>query len=165
MKPLLLAARQLSVEYCSTGMLFYPAISIRIWVGMIMSIAYAAAGIVTAFGIALILGFRPGMPGRWRKSKARRSAAAVPSYRAVSVQHGEHACDGIRKLIGKRFLAGQTPMLPLEDCSSPNCDCRYIHHEDRREVVRDRRSITDPTEPELEKRQSSGRRRTDPRQL
>jgi hypothetical protein len=60
-------------------------------------------------------------------------------YHAVSIEPGPRACEAVRKLEGERFLSTSAPMLPLGDCGSSNCECRYAHHSDRRGAQRDRR--------------------------
>jgi hypothetical protein len=37
-----------------------------------------------------------------------------------------------REIDGRRFLATAAPRLPLPDCNALECNCRFIHHEDRR---------------------------------
>jgi hypothetical protein len=59
-------------------------------------------------------------------------------YHAVSIEPGMRACDAVRKLENRRFLSSNAPMLPLKGCGSPTCQCRYVHHDDRR-TLRDRR--------------------------
>lgn len=34
----------------------------------------------------------------------------------------------------KRFLSGDAPRLPLPSCGAPTCNCRYVHHGDRRDA-------------------------------
>lgn len=134
-----------------------------------MYLIYAAGGIVTAVGVALILGFRPTASKKRQNSSTKNTAVrkpvAGPSYRAVSIHRDHVACDAAKKLVDERFLVGQTPMLPLDECDKTECNCRYTHHDDRRESTRDRRSIKDSTAPEAEHRHSGSRRRTDLKQL
>ena len=54
------------------------------------------------------------------------------SFHAVSIQPGHACCHQARALQGQRFLSREAPTLPLKNCSSGNCTCRYQHHEDRR---------------------------------
>ncbi len=52
-------------------------------------------------------------------------------------------------------------MLPLRDCGSATCQCRYVHHNDRRSV-RDRRvNFANPYAHKMSERRLSGRRVTD----
>lgn len=88
------------------------------------------------------------------------------SYRAVSVQTRDDACDTARTLAGKRFLVNSAPILPVPGCSCANCHCSYAHHADRRGEDDDRRSphaLTTElyTRTATERRTRRGRRRTD----
>lgn len=85
-------------------------------------------------------------------------------YHAVSVKHGANACAAVSKISGQRFLASQAPDLPLPGCDADQCDCRFIHHDDRRSG-KDRRSPFTPGGVAAatgsyagERRQSSDRR-------
>ena len=61
-------------------------------------------------------------------------------WHAVSVRVGPDACLAAKTMEGRRFLAAEAPTLPLAECSdSEACQCRFIHHEDRRSG-RDRRA-------------------------
>ena len=42
------------------------------------------------------------------------------------------ACEAARALEGERFLANQSPALPLAGCSKARCDCRFAKLSDRR---------------------------------
>ncbi|MFT3907354.1 MAG: hypothetical protein QM718_13725 [Steroidobacteraceae bacterium] len=54
-------------------------------------------------------------------------------YHAVSVRSGRFgACDLARQCAQRRFLSSEAPPLPLPGCNQARCDCRYVHHEDRR---------------------------------
>jgi hypothetical protein len=51
---------------------------------------------------------------------------------AVSVESDFMVCDAARTLGDKRFLSAEAPPLPLPGCDRGRCECRYVHHEDRR---------------------------------
>lgn len=57
---------------------------------------------------------------------------APSSFHAVTVAPGPRACKEARALQGKRFLSREAPSLPLRNCGSPQCECRYEHYDDRR---------------------------------
>ena len=58
-------------------------------------------------------------------------------YQAVSIAHGLVNCQAVRDIQGKRFLASEAPMLPLEDCTESNdCMCKYQKWDDRRQEDR-----------------------------
>ena len=84
-------------------------------------------------------------------AKVRTSGGAVEHrrignpYHAVSIETGSRACEAARALEGRRFLSSSAPMLPLNGCNSTTCQCRYVHHSDRR-ASRDRR-VAGPTSP------------------
>ena len=60
-------------------------------------------------------------------------------YHAVSVKPGAYACAAANNIAGQRFLAAQAPTLPLPDCDADECECHFVHHNDRR-TGKDRRS-------------------------
>lgn len=74
------------------------------------------------------------------KSAFFASAEEFP-YRAVSIKPGTHACASAYALSTQRFLVGDTPKVPVQDCTERNCECRYRHHRDRRRASGDRRAI------------------------
>lgn len=80
-------------------------------------------------------------------------------YHAVSC---EGNCEALHSLQGRRFLVTEAPPLPVPGCSAEYCDCRYVHHRDRRQG--DRRSIGDLTRmlsDRPNRRHSQGRREED----
>ena len=87
------------------------------------------------------------------------------AFHAVTIVSGRHACTAARTLAGKRFLSSEAPILPLKDCNSEECECRYEHHEDRRIGPRRARELgvaIDGFEgDEQRSKQKRGRRKTD----
>ena len=75
---------------------------------------------------------------RAKAEKPRKAIKSTP-FHAVSIKHATDACTAAKDLGGKRFLSADAPALPLPDCDAGNCDCRFVHHEDRRHP-NDRRS-------------------------
>ena len=73
------------------------------------------------------------------KAEKPREAIKSAPFHAVSIKHAADACAAARDLSGKRFLSAEAPTLPLPDCDAGNCDCRFVHHGDRRHP-NDRRS-------------------------
>jgi hypothetical protein len=57
-------------------------------------------------------------------------------WHAVSVIPCRDACGAARQANRVRFLSKEAPVLPLPGCSARNCDCRYRHHQDRRNTLR-----------------------------
>jgi hypothetical protein len=78
--------------------------------------------------------------------EAAEPPAAVPRkpvnlYHAVTIAPGPRACTAARELRGRRFLSREAPVLPLKNCGSAECECRYEHYEDRRKGGRRARDL------------------------
>lgn len=56
----------------------------------------------------------------------------VNPWHAVSIAPGPRACNAARELHGHRFVSRSAPPLPLKNCDSAACTCRYEHFDDRR---------------------------------
>ena len=87
---------------------------------------------------------------RTRQSGEDTKKPAVPrvsqqstAYHAVSIKFSSNACKAARDLQGRRFLSNAAPRLPLPECDELECNCRFIHHKDRR-TGKDRRSPFGP---------------------
>lgn len=67
-----------------------------------------------------------------------KSSTAAKQFRAVSVESDWRGCCAAAKALeGQRFLCGEAPMLPLDDCTDPSsCHCVYKHWSDRRHQER-----------------------------
>ena len=72
--------------------------------------------------------------------KAQRPGNLHNLYHSASINYGGCACTAVKALGEKRFLAEQAPQIPLLNCDSAKCQCRYVRHEDRR-VAQDRRAL------------------------
>lgn len=104
--------------------------------------------IAALVAVACVAAFR--RPGRarvtgspaTRRTSARTAAGAAAPCRvsakrpvcthAVSVESGLTPCAAALALSHRRFLSNEAPSLPLPDCDSDSCGCRYAHHDDRR---------------------------------
>jgi hypothetical protein len=104
------------------------------------------------------------------QEKRRQSAAIAHNpYAAVSIRPGRGACAAAQALRERRFLPSEAPITPLGDCTSPHCECRYVHYADRRAGDDDRRSISSAVEetyastgkPERRRMHPPGRRAED----
>ena len=73
-------------------------------------------------------------------------ARVVNSYHAVSIKPGPRCCQTAKTMSGVRFLSKQAPRLPLPQCDAASCECKYVHHEDRRSDDR-RASDGGPVKP------------------
>lgn len=86
-------------------------------------------------------------------------------YHAVSIEFGLEACPTVQSISDKFFLATQAPSIPLSECTSAACHCKYIHHKGRRHSIRRPQTIltTEAYEStgKLERRMNTGRRETD----
>ncbi|MDJ0814378.1 MAG: hypothetical protein QNJ23_11690 [Woeseiaceae bacterium] len=92
-------------------------------------------------------------------------------FHAVSIRFESNACKAARELEGRRFLSSAAPRLPLPECNVLECNCRFVHHKDRRSG-RDRRSPFGPGgiggstgKYEQEQRTGSDRRKRDDEEL
>ena len=82
-------------------------------------------------------------------------------YAAVSCS-GE--CECLQGLSSKRYLGGEAPPLPVPSCTKSQCDCTYVHFNDRRDKFRERRRLERAgkrLEESEERRKSTGRRASD----
>ncbi len=106
-----------------------------------------------------------GLFGREAEPKPAPAKKIQPTFHAVSVALGDKACAAAKALEGKRFLSRQAPVLPLKDCDRTQCQCRYVHYDDRRKALRRARDIgvTIAGHEADEKRVNAkrGRRKTD----
>lgn len=85
--------------------------------------------------------YRKGLdkPGERQDRRISGRSKVGTEFHAVSIKPGAYACNQANELAGERFLATKAPELPLEGCMSSNCECRFVHHDDRR-AGKDRRS-------------------------
>ncbi len=66
-------------------------------------------------------------------SRPTRKAPAT-TFHAVSIAYEPTACSAAKSLEGKRFLSDAAPPVPLPECDVLDCQCRFEHHQDRREA-------------------------------
>ena len=71
--------------------------------------------------------------------RERRVASSDSRFHAVSIRFEANACAAAKALAGTRFLASEAPKRPLASGDSVSCQCRFVHHQDRRSG-KDRRS-------------------------
>ena len=101
-----------------------------------------------------------------RRTQALVSSKRI-SYKSVSIVCDSSACEAAESLMDKQFLTHEAPVVPLPDCTSTHCECKYIHHQDRRKQTIDRRAPvalnTDTSEQSdrSDRRCNNGRRRSD----
>jgi hypothetical protein len=84
--------------------------------------------------------------GAAQRNGAARTAGAqsvtndANPFRAVSIKAGTSPCAAVKALQDERFLIGAVPHIPLAECGSKSCTCKYVHHEDRRRPDDERRA-------------------------
>ena len=98
---------------------------------------------------------------------ASRSHSRNAAFHAVSIKMSGNACNAAQAMSGRRFLSTAAPKLPLPECDVLDCNCRFVHHKDRRSG-KDRRSPFGPSgfggatgRHEVEHRQGPDRRQSD----
>ncbi|QYJ85462.1 hypothetical protein K0I73_14830 [Shewanella mesophila] len=75
-----------------------------------------------------------------QESKSDQNArAGLRSYHSVEIVNESGMCASAKGLKGKRYLSQDAPKIPLPNCENKECNCRYIHYEDRRKYNEDRR--------------------------
>ncbi len=100
-------------------------------------------------------------------SRAKADSQTASRYSAVSIQCSGAECQAARAVQGMRFLGEDAPNLPLNDCTSPKCICRYSHYDDRRSSLLDRRVLAHSMKEDLgssrsnDQREGLGRRASD----
>ena len=58
-------------------------------------------------------------------------------YSGVQVKSNpDTCCQAARDIAGQRFLTRNAPMLPLDGCDAPECQCTYKRFDDRRTEYR-----------------------------
>ena len=94
------------------------------------------------------------------KAKNTRTTASRQHslYESVSVVCASGACEPAKALAEKRFLSSEAPILPLSDCSSSTCSCKYVHYDDRRSDSGGRRALASVRADMFEQSGHKGRR-------
>jgi hypothetical protein len=68
-----------------------------------------------------------------KTNKTTNGGKSNSRYRCVEVQtHRDDCCKAAHDLAGKRFLHGEVPALPLDECDAGECGCDYKLLDDRR---------------------------------
>jgi hypothetical protein len=67
-----------------------------------------------------------------KPSRSRQSSNNANPYHAVAIAKSSIACTASAKVVGRRYLSKEAPLLPLAGCTASLCNCRYVHYADRR---------------------------------
>ncbi len=67
-----------------------------------------------------------------RMLESSEVALAKPSYRCVKIEVGAQACQHVQVMQAKPILVNDAPRLPLPDCHTAQCECKFIRFDDRR---------------------------------
>jgi hypothetical protein len=108
---------------------------------------YVVLGIILAiFVLRFLFPTRPRLVTLNEHGAAKSSPASSDDgqgdFRAVSIHAYGGRCLASQSVSGQRFLTSEAPTLPLEECTAEKCNCRYVHHADRRRGTRDRRTLS-----------------------
>jgi len=116
--------------------------------------------------VLLLIRLRRGA-GKETRPAAEAGSSPTAEYHAVSIKIGGMACVAAKQLTGQRFLSTKAPRLPLPGCTAADCNCRFVHHKDRRSG-KDRRSPFGPAGMgggtgsfQADQRQGNDRRKAD----
>lgn len=106
-----------------------------------------------------------------KKQNSNQKGASKPihPYRATAIICGDHSCEAVKVISGKRFLDADKdiPQIPLPNCDTAKCSCKYEHYLDRRNTDDIRRappglkSQLHPHIENVERRLKRGRRTSD----
>lgn len=100
----------------------------------------ALVGLLVILLVAwLVLRLRSGKQPVQQKQPVHKKLTDSSPFHAVSIKAEASACAAAKALVGKRYLSDAAPRLPLPECDSATCTCRFVHYADRRSG-RDRRS-------------------------
>jgi hypothetical protein len=96
---------------------------------------FVAIGIAVALVAALELWRRSRREPEREPPRSKRTASA-PRFAGVEVRIGATACEAARAMVGRRFLVGEAPKLPLAGCTEARCRCSFEKLSDRRSETR-----------------------------
>lgn len=130
---------------------------------------YLIIGVIALVAIAIVA-IRIRRKGTRADARAQEKTvdllATTSKFHAVSIRPGLIACDAAMAMHGQRFLSDAAPPIPLKGCNQANCQCKFVHHGDRRSGD-DRRSpypssLSRDTGIFRQEQRQSGDRRQDP---
>jgi hypothetical protein len=110
---------------------------------LLIFVYYAVGQIRTSRSGTASIGdrFRSARSGATTRKEKVYPARRNP-YRATSIVNERNPCPAVKKLLNIRFLDldKRIPSLPVAGCNMGHCDCKYVHHDERREEGGDRRA-------------------------
>jgi hypothetical protein len=94
-------------------------------------------------------------------AKARRGS--IQPWHAVTIAAPASACAAAQACKGKRYLSREAPRLPLAQCDTSKCECKYRHFPDRRGPPRrhEEKGAAPQVRDKNNRRTSRGRRAVD----
>jgi hypothetical protein len=94
-------------------------------------------------------------------AKVRRGS--IQPWHAVTIAAPASACQAAQACKGKRYLSRDAPRLPLAECDTAQCECKYRHFPDRRGSTRrhDEMGGAPQVRDKNSRRTSRGRRAVD----
>lgn len=125
--------------------------------------------IVVLLLVALIVVKKRGARSNKRPDESRIAEPRDDAkFHAVSLRLGLEPCTAAKRMAERRFLSNAAPRIPLPECDATKCECRFVHHADRR-AGDDRRSpfisqfgAAVAVKAEKDKRESPDRREDKP---
>jgi hypothetical protein len=79
-------------------------------------------------------------PFERKRLKSKRGLQEQNPFAATSILAEDCACEAVKVRGSNRYLVAEALPIPLPECTSPKCECTYVHHGDRRDGIRDRRA-------------------------
>jgi hypothetical protein len=73
-------------------------------------------------------------------ARVSEAAGQTSKYKSVSIRPGEFSCPAAKKYGNRRLLLSEAPTLPLPNCSTKSCDCKFFIYGDRRSCLTNRRT-------------------------
>lgn len=102
---------------------------------------------------------------RFRVPLVKKADSSDTNWRAVKVKTGLMCCKEAEKMRGQIYLAAEAPVFPIKGCKVAECECKYIHKDDRRDGD-ERRESTEFLNDlygmhDKDRRKTKGRRKSD----
>lgn len=102
---------------------------------LVMLMTMRRRGLLRVQPIQAILRLRERRAAKSNNAPGKKRTPAG-KFHAVTIELDPHACPAICKYDGETLLSKDAPALPLAECDQASCQCRFVHHEDRRHQYR-----------------------------